>query len=193
MRIFLVMLMAALALPAAAQVKDRSPMAIVSGLPAEIGGFRRDGDPYDYESRQPGLGASVNYRRVGAPGLVTVYVFDGYNPPRRLTEGTQSEEVARHLRSSGSEIVQAAQQRRTKVTGPEEALPVPGPGGRPALRCLRYAMLPENGVVAESHLCIGVLQDRLLKLRVTQPPGEGNRDREVAAFGAAVVAALTGR
>ena len=69
---------------------------------------------------------------------------------------------------------------------------MPGPGGRPALRCLRYGMLPETGVAAESHLCVGVLRGRLLKLRITQPSAPGTRDREVVAMGAAVVAALGG-
>lgn len=211
MRAFLLATMLVLGLPAAAQqVKDppqaqvpapapspsqaqgRAPMAIVTGLPNELMGFRRDGEPVDYESRTPGLGASVNYRRVGGAGLVTVYVYDGYAPPRRLTEGARSEEVAAHMRSAGNDIVQAAQQRGTKLTGPVDSAPVPGRGGQPAMRCARYGMLYDNGETAESHLCVGVLQGRLLKLRVTQPPVPQTRDAEVAAFGAAVVAALMG-
>jgi hypothetical protein len=191
--ILLLLALVALAPPAVAQVKDRTPMTIVTALPAELAGFRRDGEPLDYETSRPGLGASVNYRRVGAPGLVTVYVYDGYAPPRRLTAGAQSAEVAWHMQSAGNDIVQGAQQRRTKVTGPVEAMPVPGPGGRPALRCQRFGLLPEAGDPAESHLCIGVVQGRLLKLRVTQPTAPMPRDAEVAAFGAAVFAALTGR
>lgn len=170
----------------------RATLAIVAALPQEIMGFRRDGEPVDYETRHPGLGASVNYRRIGAGGLVTVYVYDGYSPPRRLTDGAQSEEVGAHLRSAGNEIAQAAQQRGTKLRGPAEAAPVPGPNGQPAMRCQRYGMTFENGDTAESHLCIGVLQGRLLKMRVTQPPLPATRDAEVAAFGAAVVRAMLG-
>ncbi|MGG5818294.1 hypothetical protein [Falsiroseomonas sp. HW251] len=171
---------------------QRTPMAIVTALPQEILGFRRDGDPVDYESRSPGLGASVNYRRIGGAGLVTVYVYDGYTPPRRLADGVRAEEVAAHLRSAGNEIVQAAQQRGTKLTGPVEVAAAPGPTGQPAMRCQRWGMLLDNGETAESHLCLGVLQGRLLKLRVTQPPVPATRDAEVAAFGAAVVRALVG-
>jgi hypothetical protein len=171
-------------------------LAAVLSLPAAIGPWQRQGEPFDYEQRPngAGLGASVAYRRGdGGPGLVTVYVYDGFAPARRLAEGAASPEVEAQLAQTAREIAQLATERRYRVTGFAEALPAPGPDGVPALRCQRHDLQFENGSTAESHACVGVVLGRFVKLRVTQPPVAGTQDRSVAAMGAFVAARLAGR
>jgi hypothetical protein len=58
------------------------------------------------------------------------------------------------------------------------------------MRCERHGLLFQNGERVESHVCIGVLDERFVKLRMTQLPAPDHQDSVVAAFGAAIMAAL---
>lgn len=200
-------MLAALSLTACTQATDApaltpvlapraSSISVVQQMPAQLAGFRRVGEVTDYEAtpRGAGLGASVNYQPVG-PGVATVYVYDGFVPPRALTPGLSSPDLDLQFRNAVGEIQALAPVRRYRVAAVTGLPPTPGPDGQPALRCQRVLLAFERGN-SDSYLCVGVASGRFLKLRVTLPvdtgaaSAPGQRDREVAAFAAAAVAAV---
>ena len=166
-------------------------LEVVQGLPAQLASFRRASDATDYEARPggAGLGASANYQPAQARGIATIYVYDGYNPPRTLTPGAASPEVDRQVRNALAEIEAVAASRGYRVGAAADLPTAPGPDGRPALRCLRVVLQLERGP-SDSTLCVGVVSGRFLKLRVTAPAG-ALPDRDVQDLGAAAVAAVT--
>ena len=189
--------------PTPALARQMAPVDVVQRLPAQLAGFRRSGEITDYEAtpRGAGLGASATYRPAsGLAGIATVYVYDGFVPPRVLPPGPSASDLDLQFRNSLAEIQALAPVRQYRIASIADASPAPGPDGQPALRCQRLLLASEGGG-SDSYLCIGVVTGRFLKLRVTLPiapaggrasaPAPGQRDREVLAFGAAAVAAVT--
>lgn len=186
--------LAALALAAPARAQLTPPVAVLDRLPPQLAGFRRTGEVTDYGALagKPELGASANYQPAAGPGVATVYVYDGGVKPGALPPGPSAPAVGAQMRSALGDIEQMAARRRYSVAATAALPPVPGPDGRPALQCQRLLLQFERGS-SDSTLCLGVVAQRFLKLRVTLPldaGGPGARDGEVAAFAAATVAAI---
>ena len=144
-----------LATPALAQ----APAELAQRLPAEVAGWQR-GDVTDFESRPggAGLGAAVEYRPPGAPGVATVFIFRG--------RGTAEEELRR-----AQEEIRALAPMRQYTVGAPRALPPPRPGWRCAVLEQSYA----GGQRADGHACVGEQRGWMTKLRVTVPAGEDAR------------------
>ncbi|MDO9711017.1 hypothetical protein [Paracraurococcus lichenis] len=182
-----------LAGPAAGQgLKGPAPVeSRLGGLPADLAGWRR-GAVTDFESRPggAGLGAGAEFRpAVGGPGVATVYLYD--RGMTGLREGIGSPEVEGEIRTAVGEIEAVGQLRRYRVAGRGAPLDIAGPGGRPGLRCQPLVLAFEGGNRADSTVCVGVVQGRFLKLRMTLPAtAEDVSAKVLAGFGQAVLAEL---
>lgn len=183
----------ALAFAAPAQAQPTPPATVLDRLPPQLASFRRAGEVTDFGAQnRPDLGAAVAYQPAAGPGVATVYVYDGGAKFGALPPGPSAPAVSAQMRSALGDIEQMAATRRYSVAASAALPPVPGPDGRPALQCQRLLLQFERGR-SDSTLCLGVVARRFLKLRVTLPldaSGPGGRDPEVAAFAAAVVAAI---
>lgn len=183
-RRLLPLLLLLLALPAAAQqgVAARpTPLVVVAGLPAQAGGFQR-GELTDFETRPngAGLGAAAEYRPPAAGGgVATVYVYDrgGVATP---------EAIPAEMDGALKEVLGVAALRQYRVEG---ALPLAE--APPPLRCQALALAFEGGARADGFLCLGVVQGRFLKIRMTLPasPPPTGADR-LRSFAAGILAAL---
>ena len=186
-----------LAAPASAQAVKAAPGPVeaIAALPGELAGWRR-GTITDFETRPggAGLGAAAEYRpAAGGPGVATLYIYDrGQNDGAEaaLPEGVSSPQVEAELTQAVREVEMLAAQRRYRLEGRLPAEPVPGPDGRPALRCESLALAFEGGNRADGFVCVGVVRGRFLKLRMTLPPGPAEAERQaVQALGREAVAA----
>lgn len=164
-----------------------TPLQLIAALPEAAAGWRR-GEVTDFEARPngAGLGAAAEYRPVaGGPGVATVYRYD-----RGLEPAAAAASVEAELSQAVREVEILGPQRRYRVDGRLPAEPVPGPDGRPALRCEALGLAFEGGNRAEGFVCLGVVRGRFLKLRMTLPPGPPEAAAQmVQALGQAVVAA----
>jgi hypothetical protein len=161
-----------------------SPVAAVAMLPENIAGWHR-GAVTDFTQRPGGadLGASVEYRpQAGGAGVATVYVYD--HGRTGLRNGADSPEVAEELDTALREIDTLGPVRRYRV---EARRPATGPLG---LRCEAMVMAFDGGARADSLVCLGVVRDRFLKLRLTLPARDAaEAERTAAELGAVMVAA----
>ncbi|MDB5373794.1 MAG: hypothetical protein JWP04_2436 [Belnapia sp.] len=164
-----------------------TPLQQVAALPAMLAGWRR-GQVTDFETRPngAGLGAAAEYRpAAGGPGVATVYRYD-----RGLTEAATAASLAAELDQAVREVETLGPQRRYRIEARLPAEPLPGPDGKPALRCEHLVLAFEGGTRAESFLCLGVLRGGYLKLRMTLPlAAPGVAEQVVQGVGRDVVAA----
>ncbi|MFL1464239.1 hypothetical protein ACI6QG_18660 [Roseococcus sp. DSY-14] len=145
-----------LATPALAQ----APAELAQRLPAEAAGWERR-DVTDFESRPggAGLGAAVEYRPPGAPGVATVFLYRARGGPEA--------ELAR-----AQEEIRALAPMRQYTVGAARAVPPPRPGWRCAVLEQAYA----GGQRADSHVCVGAQRGWTMKLRVSVPAGAEVRE-----------------
>lgn len=179
--------------PQAGPMAQGTPLQTVSALPQDVFGFRRAGDPTDFEQRSPGLGASVEYRaRLGtANAVATVYVYTAGQSG--LPEGPDSPAVQAQMLNMGREVDAVARQRGNTLMGEGSGPAIIGRTGRPALRCAQYMIRAANGGQVDSYGCIGVVGGRFLKIRLSSgnPSGQVNQ-AALNAFGRGIVMALGG-
>ena len=172
--------------PAAIKLPE-SPLQRIAALPELAAGWRRS-DVTDFESRPKGggLGAAAGYRPVaGGAGVATAYGYD-----RGLEPAAAAASLEAELTQAVREVDLHGPHRRYRLEGHLPAEPVPGPDGRPALRCEQLGMAFKGGHRAESFLCVGVVRGQFLKLRMTLPPGPpGAAAQQLQALGQEIVAA----
>lgn len=170
------------------------PAQIVQSLPAELAGFRRHGDVFDYERRQggAGFGASVEYRAPDAGGaaIATVYVYSANLTG--LRDGAGGPEIHDQFAAMTREVEAVQAQRGNRLTTTTQIAPVPGRGGGAALACWQYHLVRAEGQPIDSYGCLGILGGRFVKIRLTFPGADPAHPRVLAGFGRAVVAALGG-
>lgn len=144
---------------AAAPALAQAPAELAQRLPAQVAGWERR-DVTDFESRPggAGLGAAVEYRPAGAPGVATVFIF--------RARGTAEEELRR-----AQEEIRALAPMRQYTVGTARALPPP----RPGWRCVVLEQSYAGGQRADGHACVGEQRGWMTKLRLTLPAGEDAR------------------
>lgn len=166
-------------LPAPPQASGSAAETIAS-LPPTIGIWRRT-ESTDFSARAEGagLGVSVEYRpTAGGPGVVTVFAYDRGQPAMR--NGIAAPEAATELATAQQEIATLAPYRAYQVTARGGGPEIPGPDGRPALRCEAALLAFSAGPVAEAVTCIGVHDGRFLKFRMTLRAGAAGAAQQVA-------------
>ncbi len=170
------------------------PARIVQSLPVELAGFSRHGDVFDYEQRRGGAGwgASVEYRAPAAGGaaIATVYVYSANLTG--LRDGAGGQEVHDQFTAMTREVQAVQAQRGNTLTATTQVAAVAGRGGAAALSCWQYHLLRPDGQPIDSYGCLGILDGRFLKIRLTFPGSDPGHPRILASFGRAVVAALGG-
>ncbi|MCO6418629.1 hypothetical protein JYK14_21080 [Siccirubricoccus sp. KC 17139] len=174
---------AASTLPAA----PLAPAAALAGLPEQLAGWQR-GTVTDFEARSggAGLGAGVEYRPGPAqPGVATIYLYD--RGRHGLLPDPAGPDIGAEMATALQEVDSLAGIRRYQVA---ERHPIPAPAG---LRCETQTLVFEGGIRAESPVCLGVVRDRFLKLRLTLPASQpGAAEALAGQFADAALAGLGG-
>jgi len=179
--------------PAPAPAATSAPVVAVQALPAAIGPFSRFGQVTDYEAlpNGAGLGASVEYRDAADGAIATVYIYTARMSG--LRDGADAPEVQAQLQAAGRDIYAAGPRRGYELMGEGAMRPVTGRNDQPAMRCTHFMLRRQSGGELDSYACVGVLNGRFLKLRLTFGGGAQARSEDRAlAFGRGVVAALGG-
>lgn len=184
-RILLAALLLLVAAPAWAQPAKLPP------YPERVSGWRLD-RVTDYESRPGGAGngSSANYQQPdGGSGVATVYVFD--RGRRDLVDGPATPEAASELNGAITAVALLAPHRGYRIAARRTAAPVPGPDGRPALSCEALILAIETGGSQASIACVGVVDRRFVKLRLSRPAdAPGDAEAITRDFGRGILAAL---
>lgn len=159
-----------LSVPALAQ----APAELANALPQQVAGWERR-EVTDFEGRPGGrgLGAAVEYRPAGAPGVATVFL---YRRPGSLED---------ELRRAQEEIRALAPMRQYEVGAVRAAPPL-----RAGTRCVVMEQGFAGGRRADSHLCVGEARGWTVKLRLTVPAGDAASRPVLEALGRAAMAAL---
>ncbi|SDB08111.1 hypothetical protein [Belnapia rosea] len=179
-----------LALPVAAQEVKAPETALqrIAALPAEAAGWHRV-DVTDFEARPSGagLGAAAEYRPVaGGPGVATLYVYD-----RGLAGGATPASLDGEFTQALREIEMLGAMRRYRVEARLPGPPVLGAAGREALRCAQFALAFDGGNRADSFLCLGVQEQRFVKLRMTLQAGAPEAEaQQLQALGGALLSGM---
>ncbi|HYZ32274.1 MAG TPA: hypothetical protein VE684_08335 [Crenalkalicoccus sp.] len=180
-----------LAAATAAALPTPAPASLAEALPREAAGFVR-GSATDFATRpggEAGLGIGVEYRPVtGAAGVATVYLYDRRRAD--LPPGAESPAVRAELDTAQREIETLGPDRGYRIAARWAIAPLVGLDGVPALSCLRMVLAYISGLQADSFACVGVVQGRFVKLRMTLPAAQdGSAEQQLREFGVAVVTA----
>ncbi|MBP0491269.1 hypothetical protein [Roseomonas indoligenes] len=171
---FLPVVLALLLLTGCAGTGDSAPASRSTpqeeggALPVEFDGFRRVGNPLNFEG-QPGgagLGAGVRYAPANGERIaLTVYIYDRGRP--RAPEGGASPDVLDELRTTTAELnaaVRAGIYRSVKFNTGMNL----GQGNVPTeLRCLNFSMVQRDGTPTGDSVCVTVVNGRFMKVRLT--------------------------
>ena len=148
-------------------------------FPSTVAGAQA-GDAIDYESRQPGLGYSVQYLRSG--WKIDVYVYDLQQ--RVVPEDPQSDTIRNQLKAATEEIFLLQRMGTYRKVAHKGNFVIRDVDRRPRFACATFTLVRQGFGPSDSVLCLAGWRSKFVKFRLTTVRHAGS-DAEARGFVAA--------
>ena len=162
--VLLAALLTVIAPLAAAQTPAKAPVTFYGiTFPAEIAGAVSI-SVRDYEQSNPGLGYSVGYR--GGNQTSTVYIYD--QRQSTIPDDLQAPIVKAQFEQAKGDILAAGRQGLFTKVESKGDWTVADARGRPRFTCTAYVLAAKDRPgELDSHVCLGVVNGKFFKFRIT--------------------------